>query len=291
MARPRRPPYFTVDVDVARSPKIAGLPSDAAKLGVFFGVWAGAKLGRPPGTFAGDAHWREVAGRFARYLPDYLAAGLLERAEGLCPRCRGRWRDTLRPGALVVHDWSAHQFDPAKLERDRSYEDSHPDRHRAGDGDAPVSVAHSGGVSVAHSGGIPTPISRVRAKSNVERRTSKESHPKESHPAERADAAALLTFGWPKVTKPQRDVLFEIADRHGGPEWAAEAIRSTPAGGDPLRSVMDADRRWQDAEARRIAAEESAWQAEKAADKAGAAGVFNRLDGSSRSSIAAKAVT
>jgi hypothetical protein len=86
----------------------------------------------------------------------------------------------------------------------------------------------------------------------------------------RADIEALHERGWKRVTKAQRKVLDEVLDRHDvtGPEFAAEVIRATPAGRDPLDEVMKADRRWQDAQRRRVEAEEAAWAKEKAVEAA-----------------------
>lgn len=88
--------------------------------------------------------------------------------------------------------------------------------------------------------------------------------------AERTDIAALLDRGWKRVTKAQRRVLDEVLERHDltGSEFAAAAIRATPADKDPLEAVMAADRMWQDAQQRRVAAEEASWAATKADDRA-----------------------
>jgi hypothetical protein len=97
--------------------------------------------------------------------------------------------------------------------------------------------------------------------------------PRATPKPERADIAALLERGWPKVTRGQRKVLDEVLDRHDvtGPEFAASVIRNTPADKDPLKAVMDADRLWQEAERRRVEAEEQAWATEKGAERADAA--------------------
>lgn len=86
----------------------------------------------------------------------------------------------------------------------------------------------------------------------------------------RADIAALHDRGWKRVTKKQRAVLDEVLERHDvtGPEFAAAAIRATPADRDPLESVMAADRMWQDAQRRAADADETAWAATKAEERA-----------------------
>ncbi len=169
MSRPRKPPAFLVDATIGRSPKLAQLPSDTARLGVIYAVLAGAKLAEPPGRFASRAHFREVGGRFARFLGAYLTAGILEEAPKLCARCALAWAKDPSPGALVVHDWRQHQYDPRKVERQREYEE----RQKAGQSDA-VSDANSDGVSdgfLARGRTRPDASNVERRTSNVERRT------------------------------------------------------------------------------------------------------------------------
>jgi hypothetical protein len=158
MARPRKAPAFLVDVTVQRSAKLASLSSDTARLGFFYAVLAGAKLGDTQGRFASRSLFRELGGRFARFLGEYLAAGILEEAPSLCDRCRVRARtDPPADGVLLVHDWDEHQYDPGKLERDRVYEGNHPDRSHGPD--APVSVGVSGAQSVGVSDGVSVGVS------------------------------------------------------------------------------------------------------------------------------------
>jgi len=97
---------------------------------------------------------------------------------------------------------------------------------------------------------------------------------------EREDVQALLDRGWKRVTKAQRAVLDEVLDRHDatGAAFAAEVIRMTPAHGDPLAMVMDADRRWQETQRRRVDAEEQAWARTKAEDRNGAEAALSRID-------------
>lgn len=183
MGRPRKPPAILVEATVRRSTKLAALPSDGARLGFFYVVLGDAKLAEPPGQFGSMAHFREVAGRFARYLDAYIAVGVLEVAPKLCPRCAPKWA-TMPPrrGALVVHDWHEHQYDPRRLERQQAYDD----RQRDTSGDdvadgvsdaisdgvsAPVSDAISDGVSDADPRAPVRGPTRSRA-ANVERRTN-----------------------------------------------------------------------------------------------------------------------
>jgi len=120
MPTPRRDPYVAVDATIRKSAKLAALPSDTARLGWIYVGLGEAKLQRPSGRFASRAHWDEVAGRFGKYLRDYLAACLLEEAPRLCDRCRQVW-GAIPAGTLVVHDWKRHQTDPGAAERAAVY--------------------------------------------------------------------------------------------------------------------------------------------------------------------------
>jgi hypothetical protein len=176
MARPRKVPAVLVEATVRRNAKLASLPSDSARLGYFY-LLGDAKLSEPaPGQFASKAVFRDVTGRWARWLDDYIKVGLLELAPRLCPKCKTAW-SAMPPksGVLVVHDWQEHQYDPRKIERQREYED----RQRAEKEAAEAAV--SDGVSDAQSDGVsdefPTGDSRGRARDrapNVERRTTNE---------------------------------------------------------------------------------------------------------------------
>lgn len=177
MARPRKVPAVLIEATVRRNAKLAGLPSDTARLGYFY-MLGDAKLSEPvPGRFASKGVFRDVAGRWARYLDDYIAAGLLELAPKLCPRCKAAWSSMPpKPGALVVHDWQEHQYDPRKIERQREYEE----RQRADKAAAEAAVSdavsdpQSDAVSDAISDEFPTGDSRGRARDrapNVELRT------------------------------------------------------------------------------------------------------------------------
>lgn len=290
MGRPRKPPAILVEATVRRNAKLAGLPGDTARLGFFYVVLAEAKLADPPGMFASREHFRELAGRFARYVDDYLRVGVLEPASKLCKKCAERW-SSMPPkrGALVVHDWHDHQYDPRKVERQREYEDRQreaaADTISDGISDA-VSDAQSDGVSDGISDAVepefPTPDSRAPARdrarrtSNIEQRTLNESLSGEDSGArgERADIAALHGRGWTKVTRAQRKVLNEILARHDetGAEFAAAAIRATPADRDPLEAAMTADRLWQDAQRAKAEAEEQGWAEAKATERAEAEG-------------------
>jgi len=182
MARPRKTPAFLVEATVRRNAKLALLPSDGARLGFFYVVLAESKVADPPGQFASREHFREVAGRFARYIDNYLAVGVLEVAPRLCAKCAPKWSSMPpRRGALVVHDWHDHQYDPRRLERQQAYDE----RQRGVDNDDvsdDVSDAQSDGVSDGVSDEVSDAISHARVAaarrdrvgagaSNVERRT------------------------------------------------------------------------------------------------------------------------
>lgn len=113
-----RRPHILVDATLASNPKVVGLPSDAARFGWIVTLGAG-RLVRPAGRFANLAQLRTLIGRYARFVPVYLERGLLERGDGLCPRCRTL--DGIRPDALVIHDWSAHQVRRRHAETQREY--------------------------------------------------------------------------------------------------------------------------------------------------------------------------
>jgi hypothetical protein len=150
MARPRKVPAVLVEATIRENGKLAALPSDTARLGYFYICLGAAKLLNPPGMFSSRQHFKEVSGRFSRYIDAYLLNGLVELAPKLCERCRERW-STMAPkkGQIVVHDWHEHQYDPARLDRQRAYDDRQRRLSEAVDGSQsdPVSDAQSVGVS------------------------------------------------------------------------------------------------------------------------------------------------
>jgi hypothetical protein len=84
-------PWIAVKVGVRKNRKLAGLPDDTARYGWIAGVLAEAKLQRPGGRFDSRGQLEEAIGRFAIYVDNYLAAGLLEVAGRLCTSCRKVW--------------------------------------------------------------------------------------------------------------------------------------------------------------------------------------------------------
>lgn len=232
MARPRKVPAVLIEATVRRNAKLAALPSDTARLGYFY-LLGDAKLSEPvPGQFASRAVFRDVAGRWAKYLDDYISARLLEVAPRLCQKCRAAWSAMPpRSGSLVVHDWQEHQYDPRKVERQREYEE----RQRAsaesdvsdGVSDA-QSDAVSDGVSDAANDAFPTGDSRGRARSgapNVERELEPRTVPVVERGREsddpgptlsKSDLSAWSSFG------PEWDA-FRLA-------WIGRGFRLPPSG-------------------------------------------------------------
>jgi hypothetical protein len=89
--------WAAIDCDIDSHPKLAALPSDAARYG-WIRTLLEAKRQRRPGRFASAAHFRHVLGRHGKFLKDYLAANLLEE-DGT---------------EVVVHDWTRHQWASSK---------------------------------------------------------------------------------------------------------------------------------------------------------------------------------
>jgi hypothetical protein len=145
-------------------------------------------------------------------------------------------------------------------ERNGRYESLSPSR-LDNDGDT---LRDDPGDSSRESSANPTRPNPSRESLKRESRESRET-------SERTDVQALLDRGWKRVTPGQRRVLDEILDRHDvtGPEFAAEVIRTTPPGHDPLAAVMEADRRWQADQRAEADDEERNWQATKAGDRKG----------------------
>ncbi len=93
--------WITVDTKLGNHPKMAALPSDAARYGWILTLLE-AKEQRTPGTFASEKHYRHVMPRHGRFLPDYIKAGLIDLDDD---------------GTLHVHDWQRHQWSVAKAKQ------------------------------------------------------------------------------------------------------------------------------------------------------------------------------
>ncbi len=90
--------WITLDTKLGNHPKMAALPSDAARYGWVLTLLE-AKEQRTPGTFASEKHYRHVMPRHGRFLADYVKAGLIDKGDD---------------GTLHVHDWQRHQWASAK---------------------------------------------------------------------------------------------------------------------------------------------------------------------------------
>ena len=86
--------WIAVDVDLWAHPKMSALPNDTARYG-WLVVLSQAKSQKPAGTFASEKHFKEVMGRFGRYMNDYFGARLLF---------------TDAEGRVAINDWQKHQW-------------------------------------------------------------------------------------------------------------------------------------------------------------------------------------
>lgn len=133
MARDNEP-WVKLKIGARRSGKIAGLPSDSARLGYFY-LLLEAKVQRHMGVFDSRAHFVEVLGRFGRYLPDYIAAGLAHEVPAMCPECKRRNTQAKR-GEIVVHDFQREQRDPTNAARQAEWRDRQRDESNGVDNGA-----------------------------------------------------------------------------------------------------------------------------------------------------------
>lgn len=163
-----REPWVKVKIGARRSGKLAGLPSDTARLGYFYTLLE-AKVQRRMGVFDNRAHFVEVLGRFGKHLSSYLEVGLVHEAPGLCAECRRR-HPNAKKGQIVVHDYLREQRDPTNADRQAAWRESHGDdgdndnrnADRNGSDEAFVTPTVTEGVTGS---GTPTvtPDSRARA--------------------------------------------------------------------------------------------------------------------------------
>jgi hypothetical protein len=116
-------PWVKVKIGTRRSAKLAALPSDSARLGYFY-LLLESKVQRRMGLFEGRAHFVEVMGRFGRFLPDYVAQGLVHEAPAMCEPCQQR-NAAAKAGELVVHDFQKEQRDPSNAARQADWRDRH----------------------------------------------------------------------------------------------------------------------------------------------------------------------
>lgn len=110
--------WITVDTGLGKHPKMAALPSDAARWG-WIRVLCEAKEQRKPGTFASANHFRFVLARHGRFLPDYIKTGLIDKDDD---------------GTLQVHDWKRHQWAGSKAQQRETLEGQAEDKAETFDG-------------------------------------------------------------------------------------------------------------------------------------------------------------
>lgn len=155
--------WITVDTKLHKHPKMALLPSDAARW-AWVCVLLESKEQRKPGTFASLSHFRLVMGAQARYLEAFKAAGLIDSGDD---------------GTMTVHDWRKHQWAVAQGTRRGLGDDSvmtsggqQEDVSRA----VPVSVLV--GVGVTEKNGEETRAREVDAAVSLQHRTGEIPGPK-----------------------------------------------------------------------------------------------------------------
>lgn len=113
---PSREPWIKVKIRLDESDKVAGLPNDAARWG-WVRVLLKAKTQRRMGVFGSRQQLKTILGIHGRFVPSYLAAGLLHEWPTDC-RCAPAYEaDTedggeVPDGALVVHDYRDEQIQP-----------------------------------------------------------------------------------------------------------------------------------------------------------------------------------
>lgn len=262
MPRPRRIPWFAVDVDIRGNEKITALPSDTARYGWIAGVLAEAKRQKRQGVFVNGQQLAEVIGRFARFIPQYLSLRLLELAPGLCADCKADFGPVPR-GAIVVHNWIRKQHDPTHAVRQAGYRaresDAESDAVRDGSSDGSSDADGDGDSDANVTAGV-TANPRAQAthargidsrQETVDREPPRESSIEEvgalARDAERPDVALLLErFKFKSVTKRQLRILDEIADNERASEhdvasgwrWCADRMAETPEGTDPLEHLV-----------------------------------------------------
>ena len=108
--------WLRLEANTPQSPKVATLPSDAARW-AYAATLCAAKKQVPGGCWVSERHYAEcVTASVRRHLPELIGAGLVEIVPDLCPECLRQWPE-ITPGVLVVHDWRRYQIDPTGAER------------------------------------------------------------------------------------------------------------------------------------------------------------------------------
>lgn len=228
MARPRRTPWFAVDVDIRKDDRLVDLPSDTARYGYIVGVLAEARLATPRGVFASRTQLEEALGRFGRFIPQYLSVGVLEPAGGMCDDCRAAF-GAVRRGSIVVHNWVRKQTDPRHADRQAAYEQ----RQKSAESDGESDAQPDGESDAITDDSV---YARAPDETLTETRNTRQDPPRENLSAEDRARAALKARGYKRVSAKQLAMLAEIADRESWPRvlgWIATA----PEGTDPLAHV------------------------------------------------------
>ncbi len=146
-------PWVAVEATIRRSKKMTALPNDSARWGFIVALGECKLLYQSGGMTPGQ--WSEQMGRFARYLRDYIAVGLVHQAPFECAdaRCM-RGRRPFPDGWLVIHDWPVYQREHSL--RQRRYRDAQSDVRS----DAPSDVrsdADDDALSRGRTGAVPVP--------------------------------------------------------------------------------------------------------------------------------------
>lgn len=141
-------PWIKVEVAMTVHRKLADLPSDSARWG-WLVLLAAAKVQHPQGSFASVGVARQVAGRFARFIPHYMKGGLLEDAGG----------------TVAVHDWPKYQWDPTNADRQALHRNGEGNSEGNGQGNGHLAYAREGDsrqeTPPSTEGGIPPELSRI----------------------------------------------------------------------------------------------------------------------------------
>ena len=256
--------WKTVDVDIYKHPKLAGLPSDSARYGWIVTLLE-AKAQRHPGTFASDRHYREVVGRFGKFLPDYLAAQLLDLNED---------------GSLAVHGWTQHEGRVRQAKhRDKDVTPALPERDK--------DVTYSKSKSESKSEEKATKavaVAKPRASDprNEPRLTEAQLRSWDSFgPAWRAFKEAWLgrgllfaPFGSPDGDDTsQRGLLFQVMDNRPTDivRWVKEA--PLPSAREVITYILE---QWHEIR-EEAGVDDGEWEAEKLQDRRTASGSMTRL--------------
>lgn len=147
-------PWVAVKATIRKSDGIVALPNDSARWGFIVALGETKLYGRQ-GSMTPE-QWPELMGRFARYLDDYIRAGLVHRMPSWChDRACMRGRGPFDDGRLVIHQWPAHQREHAR--RQAEYEQRLTDAPTDGWTDAGTDV----GLTSIHAGAgalSPSPV-------------------------------------------------------------------------------------------------------------------------------------